>query len=270
MVDAGSLSLTGNKLKIVLLAVVFNLFFEYSVGGVNRIFEKPGTIVVLFFIYFSLFCMLEDLIRRYRISNLQVFVFAWCFGILPELYLTGSIFTEPLILGINWVTFLTINIVWWGVLQSLLTFYFATRIVPRDWDQTTYMSWIGWGLCGLYMFIICAGSLLYSPTLRRAPVEGYLVASMFQLAGVCYLIYSLRGGRREKTPQNSSIILDILAFGTVIVFLGIGTFVAGTEANLQEGNMLETTALTYAAIWCFVVFAGVLLHYLTQRRPVPT
>lgn len=259
--------MTSNKFKIILLAVVFNLFFEYAVGGVNRIFEKPLTLIWLFFIYFCLFAMLEDLIRRFRITNVQIFVFAWCFGILPELYLTGSIFTEPLILGINWLSFLTINIVWWGTLQSLVTLYFAGRLVRRNWEGKP-MGWPGWCLCIAYITFICSVSFATSETLRRGPFEGYIVAILFQLAGAAWLVFSIPKEQRPTWQFESHWLLDAVAFGTVVAFLGIGTFVAGAGAISQEGNMLESDALLYSTLWTFVVFAGVLVFYLVRRRPI--
>ncbi|MBD3646531.1 MAG: hypothetical protein HUJ31_03550 [Pseudomonadales bacterium] len=256
-----------NKLRIITLATVFNLFFEYAVGGINRMFERPLTLIVLFFIYFCFFTMLEDLIRRFRLSNLQIFVCAWVFGIFPELYLTGSIFTEPLILGINWVSFLTINIVWWGCLQSLVTLYFANRIVPRQWDEP-YLHWSGWALCITYIGILCIGSILNSPTLRRGPLEGYIVATAFQLGGLAYLVFSIRRQDRPTYAFKANTILDCLAFGTIATFFIIGTLVAGTHATLQEGNMLDSNALLYASIWNYVVFGGVIVYYARERKPI--
>lgn len=257
------------RLKIITLAAVFNLFFEYSVGGLSRIFNKPLTIMWLFFIYVCLFAMLEDLIRRYKITNLQIAVFAICFGILPELYLTGSIFTAPLIVGINWVSFLIINVVWWGMLQSLVTLYFANRLVPRKWDEAKPMGWHGWTACIAYMAFICGITVLTSTTLRRGPVEGYAIATLFQLAGAAWLLYSIPRGQRESQAFRASYLLDAVAFGTVVVFLGIGTFVAGNATSAAKDAMVNATALVYATAWSFVVLAGVIVHYLVARRPVP-
>lgn len=262
-----NLSMTANKLKIVTLATLFNLLFEYAVGGVERIFDKPLTIVFLALIYVSLFAMLEDLIRRFKLGNAQISVFAICFGILPELYLTGSIFPEPLILGINWPAFLTINIVWWGMLQSLVTLYFANRLAPRKWEGK-YMGWLGWGLCIAYMAVLCAGSWFNSPTLQRGPVQGYVIATLFQLAGAAYLVFSIRRSDRESYALKPHIVLDGIAFGTVIVFIGIGTFVAGIGASRQAGMMLEGNALLYSTIWSFVVLGGAVLYYIIERERI--
>jgi len=214
--------------------------------------------------------MLEDLIRRYRITNLQIFVAAWVFGILPELYLSGSVLTEPRLFGINWLSFLTINIVWWGMLQSIVALYFANRLVPRRWEESGHMGWLGWGLCIGYMAVICVGSLVNSPTLQRGPLEGYLIATFIQLAGLGYLVYSIRGPQQPVYAFQPDLILDIMAFGTVVVFLLIGTVVAGTGGAQQEAGVLESRAVLFAAIWCDVVFVGAMLYYLVRRRPITT
>ena len=263
------LATASNRLQIVGLAVLFNLFFEYAVGGTSRLFERPVTLVALILIYCSLFFMLEDLIRRFRIRNLQVFVAAQVFGILPELYLTGSVFTEPRVLGINWLSFLTINLVWWGVLQSLITLYFANRLVPRKWDEGAPMGRLGWGLCLGYMAVICTGSLINSPTLLRSSLDGYLVGTALQLAGLGYLFYSIRGPQQPPYPFTKDLLLDILAFGTVAVFIAIGTFVVGSGAGRLATGVLDADAVFYASIWCYVVGAGAILYYLVRRRPIP-
>lgn len=260
-----------NKLSIIVLATVFNLLFEYSVGGVNRLVQRPLTILWLFFIYFCLFSMLEDLIRRFRITNLEVAVFAVCFGIFPELYLTGSIFTEPLVLGINWESFVTINVVWWGTLQSLVTLYFANRLVPRRWEDERYMGWLGWVLCIAYIAFLCAVSMTTSDTLRRGPVVGYAIASAVQVCGAAYLVLNIdRREPRAKYAFEPHPLLDLVAFGSVAAFLLIGTFVAGTNATSQEGNVLELNSLLLATLWTFMVFAGVLAFYAWKRRPIAT
>lgn len=256
-----------NKFKIVSLATLFNLFFEYSVGGVDRIFAKPMTIVYLTLIYFCLFAMLDDLIRRFKLNNLQIAVFAIGYGILPELYLTGSVFGKPLLLGINWQAFLTINVIWWGVLQSLVTLYFANRLVARRWSEG-YMGWLGWGLCIAYIVGLCAVSFIASPTLRKGPFEGYIVATVCQIGCAVYLFFSIRKPGREAYDFKPHVILDVVAFGTVLVFLGIGTFVAGRHATMQAGQMLKTNALLDATIWSFVVLAGVALYYGVARRRI--
>lgn len=259
--------MTANKFRIVSLATLFNLFFEYAVGGVERIFNKPMTIVFLALIYFSLFSMLEDLIRRFKLNNLQIAVFAIGFGIFPELYLTGSVFGKPLLLGINWQAFLTINIVWWGVLQSLVTLYFANRLSPREWSER-YMGPFGWGACIVYIVAICAVSFVASPSLRKGPLEGYLVATLCQIGCAGYLAYSIPKPGREAYGFKPHMVLDVVAFGTVLVFVGIGTFVAGRGATLNAGMMLQGTALTDATLWSFVVMAGVALYYALTRGPI--
>lgn len=262
------LATAGNRLKIIGLAVLFNLFFEYAVGGVNRLLERPVTLIALCLIYVSLFSMLEDLIRRYRITNLQIFVAAQVFGILPELYLTGSVFTEPRFLGINWLSFLTINIVWWGVLQSLVTLYFANRLIPRKWTDEDHMGWLGWSLCLGYMAVICIGSAINSPTLLRSSFDGYAIATLIQIAGLGYLLYTVRGPNRSEYVFEPNVILDIAAFGTVVVFLGIGTFIVGFGAGRLQTGVLDSNAVLYCTIWSCLVFAGVILYYVSYKRPI--
>jgi len=132
-----------NRFKIVLLATGFNLLFEYSMRGFGGLFRRG--FFLLLFLYLSYYSVVEDLIVRYRITNRQLIVVAFCFGVIPEAFLTGVLFAPPLVLGVNIPQFLFINIVWWWCLQGLVTFYFATRIVQRNWNHRR-LGKFGWGI----------------------------------------------------------------------------------------------------------------------------
>ncbi len=254
------------KFKIIFAAVIFNLLFEYSIRGILGFLANPILPLILFFLYFSYFSIVEDLIRRFRIKNLQLMIVAFCFGLLPMAFLTGVIFQPPLFLGINIGRMFYINIVWWGVLQGLITFYFANRLVQRDWKEKP-MTRMGWILSAGYIVALCIISILINGNLIRGPPIGYLMVLMIFFVLLIYIIKFIAKVQQNPYPFEKSLLLDLLVFGTVIVFLFIGTFVA-TEQAVGEGSLLSQKALQFVIAWTNLVFLGTILYYIIERKPI--
>lgn len=136
----------GNRFRIVITASLFNLLFEYSLRGLNNLKVQPFLPFILFPIYFSLFTLVEDLIVRWRLRDIQLMLLSFIYGTIYLAFISGILFLPPLYLGINWGALFYINLVWWGALQSILTFYLANLIERRDWNHPR-MSMMGWAIC---------------------------------------------------------------------------------------------------------------------------
>lgn len=258
--------LLSNKFKIVFLATAFNLLFEYAFRGPMGLFIWRRFFVSLFLLYFAYYWIAEGLIRKYRLTNRQLMVVAAVFGILPMAFLTGSLFGQPLVLGVNLSRLFLIEIVWWGVLQGLLTFYFATRIVKRDWTGSPMTS-LGWAVSAGFIIFLNLRSFLSSRTLPRGPLIGYIIVAAIVILGLRYLRRRLKASQQAPYECRKSPFLDFLAFGTVAVFLFLGTFVARNIAPV-EGQVVNAAAGRLATIWSFVVFAGVVLYRLKTKKAI--
>lgn len=260
-------SFFGNKFKIVFLATVFNLLFEFAFRGVAGLFSyKELFIPLLFLLYFSYFWIVEELILKYRITNKQLLVVAFTFGVLPMAFLTGALFAPPLVMGVNFVRLIFINIVWWGTMQGLITFYFANRIVKRDWGRPR-MGKLGWWMSIGFIVAVHLLSFLRSPILPRGPLIGYLVVLIIVLLGVGYLKKHLTKSQQNVYQFEKSPILDFLSFGSVFVFLCLGIFVA-TRPILVEGTFISPLATRLATIWSYIVFLGVIIYYLKNKKQI--
>jgi len=255
-----------NGTKIIFLATLFNLSFEYSMRGIQGILDR-GLIFFLFLLYFAYYAIVEDLILRYRISNVQMLIVGFTFGIIPQTFITGVIFEGPLILGVNLGRLLFIGIVWWGILQGLLTFYFATSLVPRDWKRPP-MGKLGWTLAVSYILLFSLLVFRNSPELIRGPGVGYLVSILFFFTGLLYLFRTLGESQQSPYRAESFMFLKCAAYGTVVVFILLGTLVA-TAQGLSQGSNLNLTAMRLSVGWTIVVFLLVLGHYWRNRCQVP-
>jgi len=254
-----------NKLKIVILAVIFNLLFEYSIRGFKGLFLHQGLILFLFLLYFCYFLIVDSLIRKYRITNIQLLIVAFCFGTLIVTFFTGNIFVKPTLLGVNIPRFFFINIVWWGFIQALLTFYFANRIVKRDWNEKA-ISKLSWLLCLAYII----GLPLFIFLIKTSPngsLTGYIFSLIFLLFGLLYLKKKLKKPQQPAYQFKKILFLDILAFGTVIAFFIIGSFVATTQTNLDD-MAINLLALRLSKAWTILVFVGMIIYYLKGKKPI--
>ncbi|MGD2248321.1 MAG: hypothetical protein PVF58_07920 [Candidatus Methanofastidiosia archaeon] len=253
-----------NRFKIIFVATVFNILFEYSMRGIGGLFQRG--FFLLFFLYLSYYSLVEDLIVKYKITNKQLIIIAFCFGVIPEAFLTGSIFSPPLFVGINIPRFIFINLVWWGCLQGLITFYFANRIVNRAWNHRKLHNF-GWGIRITYIACVSLFTFFASPILPKGPVMGYIVVFGTIAAGVIYLKKTLIAPQQDAYPFERSHILDFLSFGSIIIFIILGTFVATTQ-TLVEGSLLNAKAAQLSTAWTVVVFIGVVIYYLSHKKQI--
>ncbi|MFQ6087346.1 MAG: hypothetical protein ACE5K0_00385 [Candidatus Methanofastidiosia archaeon] len=245
-----------NRVRIILLCVLFNILFEYSARGITTLSQRPLLFLSLFGIYFTFFAMFEDLMVRYRLKNYQIALFAFLYGFIPEMFLTGNLFNKTiyfglLFLGLNLGTLLSINFFAWGILQSIVTFYFANRIQVRDWNHPR-MGKLGWALCVGYqvLVILLSRSNLYRP--RGTPLS-YLVA-LILIVVVAAVFISKLSKRENILHFQPSLVMDVFAFGSVILFVILGTFfIHGPQ--IITSQPLNRTAVVIENLW--VVFVGI-------------
>ena len=119
---------------------------------------------------------------------------AFLYGFVPEMFLTGNLFNEAtsfgfFFFGISVKTIVIVNFFAWGIMQSLVTLYFANRIQVRDWGHPR-MGKVGWGLCMCYqvLMIVIATTNVYRP--RGTPIA-YVIAVTLMIVVAILVIKSL-------------------------------------------------------------------------------
>ena len=192
-----------NKIKIVILTVIFNLLFEYSIRGFYGLFLHKGLIILLITLYFSYFMIVDSLIRKFRINNLQILIVSFCFGTLIVTFFAGNIFINPTYVGVNIPKFFFVNIVWWGFLQALLTFYLATRIVQRDWNEKP-MGRLGFFIYSGYIIVFLIFTFIFVET-PKGTLLGYIFSLTFFISGLLYLKIKLKKPQK-LTPYHNYIL----------------------------------------------------------------
>jgi hypothetical protein len=256
----------GNRWKIILLASIFNLSFEYSMRGLGGFFKPLLFPLILFGFYFTLYSMLEDLIVRFKIKNYQLIAAAFLYGTFPLAFATGALFIKPQFLGINWGALFYVGFLWWGILQAIFTFYFANRIVKRDWDHHKMGSW-GWFLAIFYNVAVLTWFKIVNARLVPVQPIGYLIFVLIALSTSLFLGQDLKRNKDRNSWQfEPSAVMDFLTFGFFLLFLFLGTYFAGGQVADPRagGSLVNLTAVKIVHLWT-LLSVGVFLIFRLRR-----
>jgi hypothetical protein len=265
------MKILSRRFGFILYCALFNLLFEYSARGIWEFTQRPLLVLALFGIYLTYFAMLEDLIVRFRLKNVELFLVAFVYGLFPIGFLTRNLFNPGIyggimLVGVNLGTLVVVGVLAWGVMQGMITFYLANRLSPRDWDHAR-MGKVGWGLALIYQ----VGAMIkahYNPNAPRGTLPGYLVFGLLVIVSASLLIRSLKTPRPPIRSFEPSRIMDFLAFGSVLLFLILGTFLASGPV-IVTSQPLNLVAVTIENVW--VILSGVVffLYRWWKRSDVP-
>jgi len=210
--------------------------------------------------------MLEDLIVRYRLKNREIFLVAFLYGLFPITFLTRNLFNPDIywgimILGVNLGTLIIIGILAWGVVQGMVTLYLANRLSPRDWDHPR-MGKVGWSLAIIYqlgMMIIA----YFNPNAPRGTLMGHVVFGVLVIFSTTLLVRTLRTPRPPIGSFEPSRVMDFLAFGSVFLFLVLGTFFI-SGSTIVTSQPLNLVAVKIENVW--VVVCGIIFFLYRWRK----
>ncbi|MEM2145167.1 MAG: hypothetical protein QW279_07395 [Candidatus Jordarchaeaceae archaeon] len=257
----------GNRWKIVLVATGFNLLFEYSMRGINNLPKQPVLPLILFAAYFTYFTMLEDLIVRFKLRDYHLILASFFFGTIYVCLVSGAAFTPPLILGINWGYLLFINLVWWGALQAVMTFYIANRLAPRDWNHPV-LSKKGWGLMLILNgFIVLLFQL--SGVIPYGNPVGIIVMSIILIA-TAFIFKKLLPSKDERAYSlefKKIRLMDYLSIFTTTVFLVCAMFLIFDPSRLGASNV-NLTAVRIVSVWTTILSIIMVAYRWYNKRPI--
>jgi hypothetical protein len=258
----------GNRIAIVAVATGFNLLFEYALRGLNNLARQPALPLILLAAYASLFVMQDDLIRRWRLRDYHLIVLAFTYGTVYQCLVSGAAFVEPSALGLNWGTLLFTVVVWWGLLQSVLAFYIANRIAPRDWHARP-LPWYAWAAA----LAVNLGTIVLfqrSGLIPTGTPVGYMM--MLIVAGAAaWLVAQLRPWPSDEPPAEfrPRSLLDMVATLSVLLFVLSAVFLRGGEVVAREASVVNAQAENIIAAWTIVAGVCIAASRLFGGRPIP-
>ena len=244
-----------NRLKIILIATIFNLLFEYSLRGINNLMVQPVLPFILFSIYFTLFSMVEDLIVRFKLKDYHLMVLAFFYGTLYGALTSGIVFIRPSWFGVAWMPMILVNIAWWGALQGVVTFYLANLISPRDWDHSR-LSHKGWVIC---LTINVAAVLLFQTTglIPTGTPLGRWSIFITALVSLLLFIFLLRR-KSDHKPYKKNVFLTTMSFMTLFLLLFSAIFLIGDpiRSNTSNINALSLKLVSWYTLGLSLVLLG--------------
>jgi hypothetical protein len=262
-------SMVGNRYKIALWCTLFNLLFEYSMRGINNFVRQPLLFPFLFGIYFTYFLALEDLIVRFRLGEVHILAITFFFGTFYITFATGIVFINPNWMGINIVSLLFVNVVWWGLLQAILTFYLANKITRRNWSHQV-MGKVGWTIFVAYQTLMLLIFQFVNPNVPKGSTIGYFtIATIF--AASLFTCYFLIERRKSKNFSGHitfkpSLVLDVLAFSSIILFLILALFF--TTDPIQFGaHQINQFATRVVIFWSLLIALVMAFYRFVKRSP---
>lgn len=240
-----------SRWKIIFIATIFNLLFEYSLRGFNNIAVQPTLPFILFSIYFTLFIMLEDLIVRFKLKDYHLLPLAFFYGTFYDAYTSGIIYIKPNFLGIAIVPLLSINIAWWWVVQGLVTFYLANSIGgKRDWNHAR-LSKKGWILC-LLINIFTVSLFQMSGVIPHGTPLGKFTTLVILVGSFLLSVASIKAHKPKIVPIQKSKFISVLSFLTLFVFLFCAIFLTGDPIRSNTSNV-NATSLVLVSRYTFLL-----------------
>jgi hypothetical protein len=210
--------------------------------------------------------MVEDLIVRFRLKDHQLMYLSFFYGTIYLAFTSGIVFLPPVSAGgIRWVELLYVNLVWWGALQAVLTFYFANLIAPRSFDHSL-LSKNGWILC-LVIQIVTLFLFQKSGLIPKGSPAGYMTILIILIASLLIFWKSIKK-QSAIIPFQSNRILTILSFATVCVFLVCFLFLV-KDPILSGTSHVNALSLKIVTRWTLVLAVIMLMYRIKMKKNIP-
>ncbi|MHA1284059.1 MAG: hypothetical protein ACTSQP_16295 [Promethearchaeota archaeon] len=212
-----------DKFKIILICTFYNLLLEFWVWGI------PGFITIIlpisvFLMYLSYFSILEDLIVRFKLRDLDVLLIGFFYGIFQESFNTGSTFNNPNFFGLNIFNIIMADILWWGILQSIFALYFANKIVKKNQEEFEKMGILGWILAVGFNVLLFMGAF-FGNKLPNAPLYNYIIILLTWLSIFIIIIIRIKKNQKKTLLKIEQIgFVDTLIKIQIFLCLIIGGF----------------------------------------------
>lgn len=254
-------------LVVALAATAFNLLFEYSLRGVVSLAENPLLPFLLVNQYLTYFLLLEDLIRRYRMRDGHAMATTAILAVVYQALVSAAAFRgQTLVLGVRWGELLFVVFVWWLVYQTVLTFYAATRLFPRNWDGPLLPGWLRLGLLALNLAGVAVFVLLPGP--KGTPVGYAVMAALLVVALVVWLAVLPRPAGRLAVPDMTPVrVFDVLAVVSVLVMVATA-LAPGPRLDLG-GWAVNAAMVPVIRGWTLLVALVYAGYRVVVRRAVP-
>jgi hypothetical protein len=178
------------------------------------------------------------------------------------------LFYQPGFLGINWITLFFANLVLWGSLQGVFTFYLANRVAPRA-PRPRLISSREWSLL-LFLNIVALWGIRADDSLPSLETTQWIALLAVLVISAFILIRTVqkKEWRAAYIPFRKSLILDLVGIITVVIFIISALFFTGTQ-DLPFTAMNDITAWRIDLVWVLAVAAILLVYRALKGESIP-
>jgi hypothetical protein len=249
------------KARRIWICVAFNMAYEFAFRGVAGFAMVPLLFPLLLIFYFSYYSFVNYLIRRYYLHNYEIFAVINLIGIPLSVSFSG--FRQELMIG----TFIIQDFSWAYVLQGILTFYLANRLLPRDWAEPLMSApGISAALLGILVTMVAFANATNALQRSYAPVS-IVLGIAYWIFWLVFLITSIRMVGRQPWEFRRSKLLDVVSISTPIVCTIIGLLPLNVE--YVGASLVRPQAIQTFLIWTGIFTFCYLYYRITARREVP-
>jgi len=253
-------------LRVVFLATIYNLLFEYSFRSVYDLSVRPTLPFLLFVTYFSFFMVVDDFKRRFKLMDHQLCLFVMALTTLYSVFfLPGTyFFIEPRFLGINWTLFFWIHVLWWAIFQTIIPFYIAKRLSFTSPEQPASKVRLVVGLA-LYIFT----GMLFKIGIKH-PALSTIGVSLALVLAIIFLLILWRSVRytRLTTMSTPSRFIDLLAVSAIFVMVICAFFLPYSPSKILY-HPVNRVGVNVMEIWSTATAILLIIYRLGTRRAIP-
>ncbi len=256
-----------HRWTIPLIATGVNLLFEYSMRGVNDLPARPALPLFLFLWYFPYFALLNEFITRFRLRDYHLVVAGFLFGTFFALLAPFEASDPAGFLGVNWGSFLFVNLAWWGGIQGVMTLYIANRLAPREWQRPPLPPA---AVAGIALWLVAVILLFRQFTPGLPSWSGAGAATMAALATAsAFLLWKLLPEPSSPPPPSGgNRVMDVLSASTIAVALFSALFLT-FDSTMLGVHPVNQTAVRVVVVWTLIAAPAMLAHRLLSKRPIP-
>ncbi|MFX1451534.1 MAG: hypothetical protein ACFFCM_11865 [Promethearchaeota archaeon] len=263
-----------NKYAIALLCAFFNvLCVEFWVRGIyfftkSQFFFPFDSIIGLFANYFIYFLFVDYLIIKFRLKDYHILLVGIIYGFVMEIYFTQAQNYYADILSFLFYT-ITINLVWWGLIQTDLACYFANRLVKREIKdlKPNNFSWI--------IFIsFNAISILFSRIFITPIIINslflFIISNLVLILLIVLLFFSIKKFKPSVSDFKKVTLFDIILIiffcFPIIITLAFPT----TEGIISVINTVLHPIGMETALWAFwIAFFIIIIWRVYKKQEIP-
>ena len=246
---------------------ILNILGECAIRGLGAIEKYPQLFIAIPIIYFTYACVIEDSISRYKLKDKQTYILGMSLCFLWQLCMPLAVIAPPRILGLNIGVLIFINILMWPAVQTVLFFYIAQRLFPRDNNQ----PFLGLKVRNLMIALFCGVTLVMHLGFGLIGYQNIIGVVVLILLGVGCLRWFKNSLQKLDSQANKfySRFIDGIGGITIILLVYAAFFIPMKTIAYNEVHLLNQNAFGLLMLMTLIVPLFMLFYRMKSKNTIP-